>query len=341
MIALVTGGTGFVGRYLIRELCNNGYKVRLLALPGEDTDVWEQDQVSIFRGDVRIPETLTAPMRDSDFVFHLAAVHGLWRPEQEYYSINLHGTENVCRAALAAQVRRLVHVSSWVVYGMGFREPVSEDFPLRPVSDHYAVTKAKADLVVQDFMRNGLRATVLRPGTMFGPGDTVNFKRLADRARTGKAVIIGSGRNLIPFVYVTDAVRAMIASAELEPAAGQCYNIGNDQALTQVELWNAIAEAIGSSPPRMRLPYFALYCLAGIAEFGFALYKSRGQPLVTRLGIKLYGSNNAHSLAKARTQLGYEPAVSIRDGVKKTAEWYLRATEAVSDDALDRIETHA
>ena len=231
-------------------------------------------------------------------------------------------------------------MSSWVVYGMGFREPVREDFPLRPVNDHYAVTKAQADHLVQDFMRRGLSATVLRPGTMFGPGDAVNFKRLAQRLRAGKAVIIGSGQNLVPFVHVSDAVRAMIASAELKTAAGQCYNIGNDQALTQAELWNAIAEAIGSNPPRMHLPYFVLYSAAAAAEFAFSLHKSYGQPLLTRLGVKLYGSNNSQSIAKARAELGYQPQVSIREGVNKAAGWYLGATDSVSDTS-DRIEMHA
>lgn len=329
---LVTGATGFVGHHLIEALRARGYGVRVLALPTEDTTSLERTHVSIYRGDVRLPETLVEPMRGADTVYHLAAIHGLWRPKQDYYAVNVAGTENVCQAALAVGVRRLIHVSSWSVYGMALGQAVNEDFPLKPIPDPYALTKAEADKLVQRYIvQNHLPAVIVRPGTMFGPGDEVNFGRMADRLRAGKAVIIGSGRNALPFVYVTDVVDGMLLTADQEQAIGGVYNLSTDQPLTQEELWRAIAQEIGANPPGLHVPYHALHALAFFAERWLTSGPGR-QPLITRLGVKLFGSDNRHSIEKARRELGYTPRVRPREGIRLAAEWYLQHLTSIATD---------
>jgi nucleoside-diphosphate-sugar epimerase len=330
---LVTGATGFVGPYLIEALRTRGYSVRVLALPTEDTTPLEQLHVSVYPGDVRQPETLVEAMRGVDSVYHLAAIHGLRRPKQDYDSVNVAGTENVCKAVLESNVRRLIHVSSWAVYGMALDQPAREDFPLRPIPDPYAITKAEADKLVQRYIvRDRLPAVIVRPGTMFGPGDHVNFGRMADRLRAGRAVIIGSGRNALPFVYVTDVVDGMLLAADNDQAIGGVYNLSTDQPLTQQELWNAIAQDIGTSPPRLHVPYHALHALAFVAERWTSL-RPQHQPLVTRLGVKLFGSDNRHSIDKARRELGYAPRVGLREGVRLAANWYLKHQTSLATDA--------
>jgi nucleoside-diphosphate-sugar epimerase len=330
---LVTGATGFLGVHLLAALSARGYAVRALVLSAEDATSLEREHVAIYRGDVRHPETLIDPMRGVDTVFHLAAVHGLWRPKQDYYSINVAGTEHVCRAALATGVCRLIHVSSWAVYGMGLGRPVDESFPLRPISDSYAITKAKADELVQRFIaQDHLPGVIVRPGTVFGPGDWVNFGRMADRLKAGRAVIIGSGGNAIPFVYVTDIVEGLLLAASQERAVGQVYNVANDRPLTQEQFWRALAEEIGAKPPRLRVPYHALYGLAAIAERAASSDDPRRQPLVTRLGVKLFGTDNRIVVDKARRELGYEPRVSLREGVRLAANWYLQQRASLATD---------
>jgi len=334
MIAtLVTGATGFLGTHLVAALHARGYAIRALVLPAEDTTQLEREGVEVYRGDVREPKTLVQPMRHVDTVFHLAGVHGLWRPKQDYYSINVVGTEHVCRAALAAGVRRLIHVSSWVVYGMGLGRPVDESFPLRPLSDTYAMTKAKSDEAVQRFIaQEHLPGVVIRPTTIFGPGDRVNLKRMADRLKAGKVVIIGFGRNAIPFVYVSDIVDGLLLAASQECAAGQIYNLANDRPLTQEQFWRALAEEIGAKPPRLHVPYHPLYALACLAERAVSSHAPRRQPLVTRLGVKLFGSDNRIVVDKARRELAYEPRVSLREGIRLGASWYLRQATSLATD---------
>jgi len=319
---LITGGTGLVGRHLVAALQKRGDTVRTLVLPNEDTSWLEERGVAVHRGDIREPDTLKAPMRGVDTVFHLAAMMGVWQPFEVYYKVNVGGTENVCRAALAAQVRRLVHVSSWTTYGNNLGQEVTEDFAPARWNDPYVITKVKGDQLVQRLIaEEKLPATIVRPGTIFGASDRLNFGRTVDRMRVGKNPIIGSGRNLLPLVYITDVVQGLLLCAEKECAVGQAYNITNEPQVTQEEFLRAIAKNLGIATPRLYIPYPMAYALAIAAEQAATVLRSK-DPLVTRHGVTLFGTDNRHSIAKARAELGYAPQVKVREGIRLACDWY-------------------
>jgi nucleoside-diphosphate-sugar epimerase len=327
MEVLITGGNGLLGRHLVSALQERGDIVRVLTLPGEDASRLEELGVAVHRGDVRRPESLTAPVNGVQAVVHLAGMMGVWRPLGEYRAVNVTGTENVCRAALAGGAR-VVHVSSWTVYGMALGEPAREDFALAPFQEPYALSKAEGDLAVQRMMvEEQLPAVIVRPGTFFGPGDRLHFGRMADRLRAGRGLIVGRGDNALPFVYVTDVVQGLLLALDHERALGQAYNITNDRPLTQKQLLHAIARAVGARPPRLRVPYRALYAAGYAAERIATLTGSNGQPPVTRLGVKLFGTDNRHAIDKARRELGYAPRLVLEDGVRLAAAWYRTGQE--------------
>jgi nucleoside-diphosphate-sugar epimerase len=328
MDVLITGGNGLLGHHLVAALQDRGDSVRVLALPAEDTRWLEERGVAVYRGDIRQPETLTAPVSGVRAVLHLAGMMGVWRPMEDYRAVNVTGTENVCRAALAEGVARIVHVSSWTVYGMDLAQPAREDFMLRPFHEPYAVTKAAGDIAVQQMIaEDHLPAVIVRPGTFFGPGDHLHFSRMADRLRAGRGVIVGSGDNALPFVYVTDVVQGLLLALDREHAVGQAYNITNDRPLTQQQMLDAIAHEIGASPTRIHVPYQALYAAGSAAEKVAVLTRSQHQPMLTRLGVKLFGTDNRHAIGKARRELGYQPMVDLRNGVRLAAEWYRAQSE--------------
>jgi nucleoside-diphosphate-sugar epimerase len=322
METLITGGTGLVGHHLVSALQQRGDTVRALVLPTEDTSWLEERGVAIYRGDIRDPDTLTAPMHNVDTVFHMAAMQGVWLPIKEYYKVNVTGTENVCRAALAANVRRLVHVSSWTIYGMSRGRVLTENDPPAPWHDPYWITKAQGDLLVQRMITTDhLPAAIIRPGTIFGVGDRLNFGRIAEKLLNGKGLIVGSGRNVLPLVYVTDVVQGLLLCADRDQAQGQAYNITNDQSLTQEEFLRVIAQQLGAAPPCLRIPYYAAYAIAFAAERAADLMHSK-HPVVTRHGVTLFGTDNRHSIEKARTELGFVPQVGIREGIQLASTWY-------------------
>lgn len=334
MRTLITGASGLLGGHLITALRERGHDIHAFALVNEDTSRLEARNVTIHRGDIRQPATLTPAMEGVDLVFHLAGMMGLWLPLSEYFDVNVTGTANVCRAAMAAGVKRIVHISSWTVYGMNLGSPAREDFPLRPFREPYAVTKTQGDLLVQRLIaKEHLPAVIIRPGTFFGPGDRLHFARMADRVAHGSGIIVGRGDNALPFVYVTDVARGLLLAAEHPDAVGRAFNITNDEPITQEDMLRAIADELGAPPPRMHIPYSALYAASWGAERVEAIVKTGRQPIVTRLGVKLFGTDNRHSIQAARDILGFSPKTPLRDGVRQAALWYRENTPAVPQPA--------
>ena len=149
---------------------------------------------------------------------------------------------------------------------------------------------------------SGVETVILRPGTFFGPGDRLHFGRMAQRLKNGKGVIIGSGNNALPFCYVTDVVQGFMLATYHEHAPGNVYNITNDHPLTQLELFNAVADAVDGKRPTLRLPYLPLYYGGMVAEQ--IAHLTHTKPLVTPLGVMMFGSDNRHSIDKARQRIG-------------------------------------
>jgi nucleoside-diphosphate-sugar epimerase len=323
MEVLLTGGNGFVGRHAVSALQARGDSVRVLALPSEDTRWLEERGVAVHRGDIRRPDALIAPMDGVDGVLHLAAMMDVWRPMADYHAVNVTGTENVCRAALAAGARRVVHMSSSSVYGIALGRPADEAAPLTPFPDPYPITKAAGDLLVQGMIaEERLPGVIVRPDQIFGPGDHLHFGQMAERLRAGKGIVVGSGDNALPFVYVTDAVQGLLLALDDDRALGQAYNITNDRPLTQRQLLHAIADEIDARPPRLHIPYRALYAAGYVAERVATLTPSSRRPPITRLGVAFFGTDNRYAIGKARRELGYAPQVALREGVRLAAAWY-------------------
>jgi len=322
MKVLITGATGLLGGHLIRELRERGEAIRALVLPVENTDRLVEQGVEVVRGDVTDASTLGSAVKEIELIFHLAGMMGVWRPLAEYHLVNVTGSENLYKAAQKAGVRRFVHTSSHTVYGLGYGRFLTEKDALRPDPDPYSLTKAEGDRLMRRLMLSSqVETVILRPGTFFGPGDRLHFGRMAQKVKDGKGLILGRGDNALPFCYVTDIVQGFLLAAYHENAPGNVYNITNDRPLTQVEMFNAIADAVGGVRPRLHLPYLPIYYGSIVAEKVVAPL-TRTKPVVTQLGAMMFGSDNRHSVEKARRELGYEPKVDLHTGIQLAAEWF-------------------
>lgn len=321
MKVLITGATGLLGGHLLRELQERGEEIRALVLPVENAQKLEDQGVEIVRGDVTDASTLPPAVKDIDIIIHLAGMMGVWRPIADYRTVNVTGTENLYRAAQKAGVRRFVHTSSHTVYGLGHGHFQVEQDPLRPDPDPYSITKTEGDRLMQRLMKESdVETVIIRPGTFFGPGDRLHYGRMAQRVKNGKGVLIGRGDNALPFCYVTDIAQGFILAAYHKNAPGNIYNITNDHPLTEREIFNAIADDVNGKRPTVHLPYYPTY-YGGIAAEKFALL-THTKPVLTRLGAMMFGSDTRHSVDKARRELGYEPKVDLREGLKLAAEWF-------------------
>jgi nucleoside-diphosphate-sugar epimerase len=321
MKVLITGATGLLGGHLLRELQQRGEQIRALVLPVENADKLLAQGVEVVRGDVTDASTLAPAVKDIEVIIHLAGMMGVWRPIADYRAVNVTGSENLYRAAQKAGVHRFVHTSSHTVYGLGHGRFMTEQDALRPDPDPYSITKAEGDKLIRRLMQDSVMETVIiRPGTFFGPEDRLHFGRMAERLKQGKGVIVGRGNNALPFCYVTDVVQGFLLATYHEKAPGNVYNITNDRPLTQQEMFNAIADAVDGQRPTRHLPYLPIY-YGGIVAEKIALI-GQSKPIVTRLGAMMFGTDNRHSVEKARRELGYEPKVDLREGIRRAAEWF-------------------
>lgn len=320
---LITGATGLLGSHLIKELQDRGEEIRALVLPVENADKLTAQGVEIVRGDITDAGSLGPAVEGVDLVFHLAGMMGVWRPMADYRLVNVTGSENLYKAAQAAGVRRYVHTSSHTIYGLGHGRFMTEEDPLRPDPDPYSVTKAEGDRLMRRLMLNSdVETVILRPGTFFGPGDHLHFGRMAQKTKDGKGLLLGKGDNALPFCYVTDVVQGYLLAAYHEKAPGNAYNITNDRPLTQKEMFDTIADAVGGKRPTLHLPYLPVFLGATVAERLYVLAGMKSKPPATQLGAMMFGSDNKHSVGKARRELGFEPKVDLRDGIKLAAEWF-------------------
>jgi nucleoside-diphosphate-sugar epimerase len=322
MRVLVTGATGLLGGHLIKELQLRREQIRALVLPLENADQLVEQGVEVVRGDVTDASSLGPAVRDIELVFHLAGMMGVWRPLSDYRLVNVTGSANLYQAAQKAGVRRYVHTSSHTVYGLGYGRWLTENDALRPDPDPYSITKAEGDRLMRRLLLSSqVETVILRPGTFFGPGDRLHFGRLAQKLKAGKGVILGRGENALPFCYVTDVVQGFLLAAYHEHAPANVYNITNDRPLTQQEMFDAIADAVGGTRPTRHLPYVPVYYGSMVAEKVVARL-THTRPLVTQLGAMMFGSDNRQSVEKARRELGYEPQVDLRTGIRLAAEWF-------------------
>lgn len=322
MNILITGATGLLGRHLIQELQQRGEKIRALVLPMENAEHLIAQGIEVVRGDITDTSTLPSAVKDIEIVFHLAGMMGVWSSLANYRLVNVTGSGNLYRAAQAAGVRRFVHTSSHTVYGLGYGRFLTENDPLRPDPDPYSLSKTEGERLIRRLMLDSAVETViLRPGTFFGPYDRLHFGRMAQKAKEGRVLLIGKGDNALPFCYVTDIVQGFLLAAYHENAPGNIYNISNDHPLTQLEIYNAIADAVGSKRPTLHLPYLPIYFGSVVAERIVARL-ARAKPLATQLGVLMFGSDNRHSIEKARRELGYEPRVDLYEGIRLSAAWF-------------------
>ncbi len=325
MKTLVTGGGGFLGRYIVEQLRARGDEVRILSR-GRYAEL-EEIGVESIQGDVRNAAIVEQACRGVDVVFHTAAVAGIWGPWKHYHSINTQGTLNVIAACRVCGVKKLVFTSSpSVVYDGCDHHDADETLPY-PTSYlcHYPHTKALAEQAVLAANGDGgLLTTALRPHLIWGPRDNHLIPRLIQKAKAGRLRRVGSGENLISMVYVENAAHAHLLAADAlspeSPVGGQAYFINEPAPVNQ---WGWIDEllVLGGLPPveKSISANFARR-LGAVIEFVYRACGIRSEPPMTRFLAAQLSTSHYYSIERARRDFGFEPIVSVETGMQRIAE---------------------
>jgi nucleoside-diphosphate-sugar epimerase len=332
MTTLVTGATGLLGSHLVDLLLERGEHPRALVRPGESPDGLAETGADVRLADVRDRDALASAMEGVERVLHCAARTGPWGPEDEYQDVNVRALETLVDVARAAGVRRLVHVSSITVHGNDVRGEADETAPLRAEPNPYSRSKVAGEHILSRMIEeHNAPVTIVRPGWIYGPRDWASFGRFATMIRAGRMVVIGSGRNHLPLIYVRDAAEGVLLASEADAAKGRSYLLVNDEPVTQYDYLSTISAELGATPPDRRVPYRLGLILGMVAENGARLARRQEAPPLTRYGIQLLGGENRFAIRRARQELGFMPGVGLAEGVRRSAQWYREAFASNGD----------
>lgn len=316
--ALVTGATGFLGGHLLGKLREKGFQVRALARQTSDIAGLVHSGVDISEGDISDRQSLRRAMACQQLVFHSAGKVSDWGSRQEFWQANVQGTANVISACREAGVKRLIHLSSLTVLGLprsGNR--VDEQAPYDDsMRDLYSQSKIAGEKLVRSAHgRGGLETVVVRPGVIWGPGDTTILPRLAALLRRGRLVFIGRAVNHLGLSHLENLCQGLILAALTPVAAGQIYHMTDGEEITARAAFCALAAALGAQPPRFALPFPVVYFLAAILELIARIMNTSAPPALSRYGVRLVACNYRYDNSKAQNQLGYRPSVTFRQGI--------------------------
>lgn len=315
MQVLVTGGAGFIGSALARELIASGVEVRVFDNLSTGSRENVPPEADFVLGDLRNPEEIVEASADMEIVFHQAALRSVPRSMDEPVltnDSNITGTLNLLRAASAAGVRRVVYASSSSVYGDSETQPLSEDLPPRPLSP-YAVSKLTGEYYCRVWSQSfGLSTVSLRYFNVFGPGQRPDSKYAAVFPAFISALveerapeIYWDGEQTRDFTFIDDVVRANIAAAKVGPRGdGEVFNIGSGRPCSVAEVLRSVSAANGRwIEPDMK---------------------------PRRPGdVRHTHADNE----KARTLLEWQPQVEWSDAVARTVGWFLRGHDGVLETA--------
>ncbi len=313
MRVFVTGATGFVGRAVTAHLLAEGHEPTALLLPREPDP--EIEGLRVVRGDITVSASLVGLMNDHEAVIHMAGAVGYGQSWDACNSLNRDGTCNVAKEASRVEARRFVHLSSVSVYGRETKLSLSEEVPVKKIGDPYGDTKIDAEEIVQKLADAGrLDLTILRPTVIYGPDDKKFLPLLVENLRSGRAKIIGTGKNSVDLIHVAD-VAAFVVKLLGEPATvGRIYNLNNPNNCSWEELLESIASDLGVAAPRGRLPYNLALVMAGLLEL-ISSFTGR-PPRLTRYAVRVIGRQYRYAVDKA-LKAGFQPSVELREGIRR------------------------
>ncbi len=317
----VTGGGGFLGRYIVEQLIQKGHSVRIFCR-GDYPELISQG-VEIAQGDLRDPIAVEQAMQGIEAVFHVAAIPGIWGKWETFYSINTLGTQNVIDACRKQGCGRLIYTSSPSVVYDGkphFDANESLPYPDRYLC-HYPHSKALAEKAVLQTNDQNLSTIALRPHLIWGPRDNHLIPRLLDRAMSGRLIRVGDGSNVVSMAYVENAATAHVQAFETlstnSPCAGKAYFINEAE---PVPLWSWVDQllALGGIPPVRRSISPTMARTVGAAmEATFSLFRLSSEPPMTRFLASQLSQSHSYSIENAKRDFGYDPQITFTEGMRR------------------------
>jgi nucleoside-diphosphate-sugar epimerase len=316
----VTGGTGFIGGEVVRQLRERGDEVVCLVRSPEKARSVESLGCQLVSGDLGDVEAIRGGMQGCDAVIHAAAIYEVGIPESrrpEMYAANVTGTENVLRAALEEGIAKVVHVSTVGVFGNTDRKVVDETYehPGGEFTSYYEETKLQAHRIAKRMMEEGLPCVIVQPGGVYGPGDTSQVADLLNDFFKGRMPLMPFPELGVCMTHVEDTAGGILLALD-KGRTGEAYVISGP-VTTMRDAIQTVAGLTGRKAPGRALPVGLLKALTPV---GPLVGKLMGQPpnlreiISSADGVTFWASHE-----KATRELGYSPR-GMEEGLRQTLE---------------------
>ena len=310
-VVVITGAGGFIARHLHDRLLAEGVEVRGVDLVGVP-------ERGILAGTTADLSTWAHLLEGADAVVHTAATVSNVMPLDHMWEINVLATDGVLRAAAAAGVDHFVHLSSIAAFGHDFPDGVTEDYPSRVTGATYGDTKVNGEAVVLAAHAAGaIDCTVIRPGDVYGPGSRPWVLIPIDLIRKRQAILPDHGSGIFSPVYVDNLVDGIVLALEQPVARGQIFTITDGVGITCGEYFGRLADMVGGSVRSLPAPLARRLALT-VGTLTRAIGRDSE---LNEASIAMLTRHGTYSIDKARSMLGYEPAVDLDEGMRRVHEW--------------------
>ena len=319
---LVTGATGFLGKYVVEELVEHGYQVRAFGRNRAIGQSLVNAFVTFIQGDLTNQEDLTKACQEMDMVVHAGALSTVWGPWEDFYQTNVLGTKYVLEACREAKIERLVYVSSPSIYAaprdqLDIKE---SDAPQENRLNNYIRSKLASEKLFKDYP--DVSSVILRPRGLFGIGDTSILPRVLNLSQKIGIPLIGDGRQLMDMTCVENVALAIRLALETPQAAGEVYNITNGEPRAFRNLIEETLRGLGYPVRYRKIPAPLVSAISSSLEFIYKSLKLKGEPALTRYTYYLLRYSQTLDISKAERDLGYRPKITISEGIEQYVQDY-------------------
>jgi nucleoside-diphosphate-sugar epimerase len=320
MKVLVTGATGFLGTNLVKRLTESAENEIVAMVRGSsDTRILKGINIELLQCDLRMTGKIDRKqIGDVDVVIHLAGILNHPRVKRkEYWKVNCEGTRKLAEVFLGSDIKQFIYGSTAAVSGP-VQKPVDEEYSCVPFSDYEKSKLGGESELERLHEENSFPITIIRQGLAYGPHD-MRTLQLFRAIGKGRFLVIGKGENLVQPTYVNDIIRGIILSMGKRNVIGRKFIITGGESVSMGDFYSCISKSMGASAPKRHIPRTLAMIAAMVSEkTGISM---GGAPLNTGV-VNSLTRNYIYDISRARTELGYEPGVSMESGVEKTAAWY-------------------
>lgn len=315
MKVLITGATGFLGKYVVEELKNNGYQVAAFGRNEKIGKALIDSNVEFFKGDIENREDLLRALQGCGAVIHAAALSTVWGKWNNFYKVNVLGTRNIVEIC-EKQGLKLVFVSSPSIYA-GAKDQLDVKENEAP-KDNNLNFYIKSKIMAENIIKNSkLNYMIIRPRGLFGIGDTSIIPRLLDLNKKMGIPLFADGKQKVDVTCVENVAYALRLALENEKYSRQTYNITNDEPIEFKEILTLFFNEMGTEGKYLKWNYRLILILVSILEKVYKLFGIEKEPPLTKYTLYLMRYSQTLNIDKAKKELGYYPQISVLEGVKK------------------------